>query len=228
MYMYASLSRVSLSIRISQKPVKFWLNRFPFLLSSANRTHLTTKNWTLLSPRALGFAFSPKNPEISFQNSDFSFFPSFSAFLGFPISCEFYHFASDLIFFFPLVFCSSNLDKVSIFASRVRIGVDPLMEARDLSSSSSSAAANRDGPSPAEDDAVLSVAAALSKDAALHFQSGKLAECVEVLNQLLLKKPDDPKVIWSSSDLLRFLIQHLLSWMADSFFRNVLLYCIWW
>lgn len=87
------------------------------------------------------------------------------------------------------------MDKVSIFASRVPIGVDPLMEARDLSSSSSSAAANRDGPSPAEDDAVLSFAAALSKDAVLHFQSGKFAECVEVLNQLLLKKPDDPKVL---------------------------------
>ncbi|EXB39016.1 hypothetical protein L484_011176 [Morus notabilis] len=68
------------------------------------------------------------------------------------------------------------------------------MEARD-SSSSSSAAANREGPSAAEDEAVLSVAAALAKDAALHFQSGKFAECVDVLNQLLLKKPDDPKVL---------------------------------
>ncbi|PON77072.1 N-terminal acetyltransferase A, auxiliary subunit [Parasponia andersonii] len=74
------------------------------------------------------------------------------------------------------------------------------MEARD-SSSSSSPAAIRDGPSPppppavvVEEDAVLSVAAALSKDAALHFQSGKFAECVDVLYQLLLKKPDDPKV----------------------------------
>lgn len=70
------------------------------------------------------------------------------------------------------------------------------MEARE--SSSSSAAANRDGPSvaaaSAEDDAVLSVASALSKDAALHFQSGKFAECVGVLNELLVKKPDDPKV----------------------------------
>ncbi|XP_062078136.1 uncharacterized protein LOC133782775 isoform X2 [Humulus lupulus] len=67
------------------------------------------------------------------------------------------------------------------------------MEARE-SSSSASAVANRDGTSSAEDDAVLSVAAALSKDAALHFQSGKFAECVDVLNQLLLKKPNDPKV----------------------------------
>ncbi|KAF4392055.1 hypothetical protein F8388_004384 [Cannabis sativa] len=67
------------------------------------------------------------------------------------------------------------------------------MEARE-SSSSASAVANRDGTSSAEDDAVLSVAAALSKDAALHFRSGKFAECVDVLNQLLLKKPDDPKV----------------------------------
>lgn len=56
-------------------------------------------------------------------------------------------------------------------------------------------APNRDGLSGTEDDAVLSVAAALAKDAALHFQSAKFAECVEVLNQLFLKKQDDPKVI---------------------------------
>uniref|UniRef100_A0A2N9FUM3 Uncharacterized protein n=1 Tax=Fagus sylvatica TaxID=28930 RepID=A0A2N9FUM3_FAGSY len=54
-------------------------------------------------------------------------------------------------------------------------------------------APNRDGLSGTEDDAVLSVAAALAKDAALHFQSAKFAECVEVLNQLFLKKQDDPK-----------------------------------
>ncbi|XP_065621995.1 uncharacterized protein LOC112039034 [Quercus suber] len=55
---------------------------------------------------------------------------------------------------------------------------------------------NRDGSSgTTEDDAVLSAAAALAKDAALHFQSSKFAECVEVLNQLLHKKQDDPKVI---------------------------------
>lgn len=69
------------------------------------------------------------------------------------------------------------------------------MDARD-SSSSSSTAANRDGSSATEDDAVLS-AAALAKDAALFFQSGKFSECVEVLNQLLQSKPDDPKVIFS-------------------------------
>ncbi|KAB1208989.1 CCR4-NOT transcription complex subunit 10 [Morella rubra] len=71
------------------------------------------------------------------------------------------------------------------------------MDARDSSSSSSTtaaAASNRDGPSGTEDDAVLSVAAALAKEAALHFQSGKFVECVEVLNQLLLKKENDPKV----------------------------------
>ncbi|XP_059432311.1 uncharacterized protein LOC132165670 isoform X2 [Corylus avellana] len=70
------------------------------------------------------------------------------------------------------------------------------MDARDLSSSSSSTAAanaNRDGSSGTDDDAVLSAAAALAKDAALQFQSSKFAECVEVLNQLFLKKEHDPK-----------------------------------
>ncbi|KAJ7956741.1 CCR4-NOT transcription complex subunit 10 [Quillaja saponaria] len=74
------------------------------------------------------------------------------------------------------------------------------MEGRDLSSSSSSsstaAIANRDGSSAIDgDEGVFSVAVALAKDAALHFQSGKFSECVEVLNQLLQKKQDDPKVL---------------------------------
>ncbi|XP_048332822.2 uncharacterized protein LOC107428242 isoform X1 [Ziziphus jujuba] len=68
------------------------------------------------------------------------------------------------------------------------------MDARD-SSASSSTAANRDGTSSTEDDAVLSIVTTLAKDAALHFQSGKFSECVEVLNQLLHKKQDDPKVL---------------------------------
>ncbi|XP_035544355.1 CCR4-NOT transcription complex subunit 10-like isoform X2 [Juglans regia] len=69
------------------------------------------------------------------------------------------------------------------------------MDARDSSSSMAAAAPNRDGSSGTDDDAVLSVVAALAKDAALHFQSGKFAECAEVLNQLLLKKENDPKVL---------------------------------
>lgn len=77
------------------------------------------------------------------------------------------------------------------------------MDVRDLSSSTSTAAvaaaANRDGSSATDDDTVLSVAAALAKDAALHFQSGKFPECVEVLHQLLLKKQDDPKVLHNIS-----------------------------
>lgn len=57
----------------------------------------------------------------------------------------------------------------------------------------------RESPSPVasareEDDGHLSVAAALAKDAAALFQSRRYAECVEVLNQLLQKKEDDPKV----------------------------------
>lgn len=70
------------------------------------------------------------------------------------------------------------------------------MESRDLSSSSPSSTANRDASSGTEtEDGVFTVAVALAKDAALHFQSGKFAECVEVLNQLLQKKQDDPKVL---------------------------------
>ncbi|RDX68101.1 CCR4-NOT transcription complex subunit 10 [Mucuna pruriens] len=70
------------------------------------------------------------------------------------------------------------------------------MESRDLSSSSPSSTTNRDSSSGTDaEDGVFTVAVALAKDAALHFQSGKFAECVEVLNQLLLKKQDDPKVL---------------------------------
>ena len=56
------------------------------------------------------------------------------------------------------------------------------MESQD-SSSSSSTVPNRDGSSRgAEEDAILSVTAALSKDAALHFQLGKFVKSLEVLN----------------------------------------------
>ncbi|KAL5183522.1 CCR4-NOT transcription complex subunit 10 [Glycine soja] len=71
------------------------------------------------------------------------------------------------------------------------------MESRDLPSSSPSSTANRDASSATDaEDGVFTVAVALAKDAALHFQSGKFAECVEVLNQLLQKKQGDPK--WMS------------------------------
>lgn len=74
--------------------------------------------------------------------------------------------------------------------------LDLAMESRDLPSSSPSSTANRDASSGTDaDDGVFTVTVALAKDAALHFQSGKFAECVEVLNQLLQKKPNDPKVI---------------------------------
>ncbi|KAL2338412.1 hypothetical protein Fmac_012858 [Flemingia macrophylla] len=70
------------------------------------------------------------------------------------------------------------------------------MESRDLPSSSPSSTANRDASSATDaDDGVFTVAVALAKDAALHFQSGKFAECAEVLNQLLQKKQEDPKVL---------------------------------
>ncbi|XP_065848485.1 uncharacterized protein [Euphorbia lathyris] len=74
------------------------------------------------------------------------------------------------------------------------------MDSRDSSSSQSTPPVNRDTPpvgssSTAEDDAVLSVTAALAKDAALHFQSRRFAECLSVLHQLKQKKEDDPKVL---------------------------------
>lgn len=59
--------------------------------------------------------------------------------------------------------------------------------------SSSSLVPNRDG-NAGDDDGILSVTYALAKDAALYFQSRKFYECVDVLNQLKLKKEDDPKV----------------------------------
>ncbi|KAL3532296.1 hypothetical protein ACH5RR_005817 [Cinchona calisaya] len=46
-----------------------------------------------------------------------------------------------------------------------------------------------------EDDAALSVAAELAKEAALLFQAGKFVECINVLNQLLNKKMGDPKIL---------------------------------
>ncbi|KAK5824432.1 hypothetical protein PVK06_019204 [Gossypium arboreum] len=65
------------------------------------------------------------------------------------------------------------------------------MDSRD---SSSSPAPNRDS-SAGEDDGVLPVTAALAKEAALHFQSRNFSECVDVLDQLKLKKEGDPKVL---------------------------------
>lgn len=46
-----------------------------------------------------------------------------------------------------------------------------------------------------DDGEVLAVTCKLAKDAALLFQGGRYAECVEVLNQILQKKEEeDPKV----------------------------------
>ncbi|XP_077237936.1 uncharacterized protein LOC143879440 isoform X2 [Tasmannia lanceolata] len=65
------------------------------------------------------------------------------------------------------------------------------MDSRD---SSTSTGASRDG-TPADDDGHLSVTGGLAKDAAGLFQSRQFTECIDVLNQLLLKKEDDPKVL---------------------------------
>ena len=66
-----------------------------------------------------------------------------------------------------------------------------------------------------EDDAILSAAATLAKDAVLHFQFSKFAECVEVLNQLLLKKQDDPRVNLVSLALAFALIQIFISFFLE-------------
>uniref|UniRef100_A0A2P2INN2 Uncharacterized protein MANES_06G047000 n=1 Tax=Rhizophora mucronata TaxID=61149 RepID=A0A2P2INN2_RHIMU len=96
------------------------------------------------------------------------------------------------------------------------------MDSRDSSLPQSTQATARE-PSSAEDDAVLSVTAALAKDAAHHFQSRRFPECLEVLNQLKQKKQGDPKVslhihyaftsICSSYlPVLHLLIDSLLRW----------------
>ncbi|XP_058759959.1 uncharacterized protein LOC131633251 isoform X3 [Vicia villosa] len=67
------------------------------------------------------------------------------------------------------------------------------MESRESTTPSVPSTNNRDAPSAAAevDDGLFS----LAKDAAVHYQSGKFVECVEVMNQLLQKKPNDPKVL---------------------------------
>ncbi|XP_071723618.1 LOW QUALITY PROTEIN: uncharacterized protein [Rutidosis leptorrhynchoides] len=75
------------------------------------------------------------------------------------------------------------------------------MDSRDsttqsVAATTTAAVANREGsPSSVEDDRVLSVNAALAKDAALLFQSRKFDECLGILTQLLEKKSDDPKIL---------------------------------
>ncbi|KAH6779274.1 hypothetical protein C2S52_010511 [Perilla frutescens var. hirtella] len=64
------------------------------------------------------------------------------------------------------------------------------------SASSSLAFTTRDGSPSAvagEDDGAL-FAESLAKEAAVLFQSGKFADCLRILNQLLQKKEEDPKV----------------------------------
>lgn len=49
--------------------------------------------------------------------------------------------------------------------------------------------------------------AELAKEAALLFQAGNFLDCLRVLNQLLQKKADDPKVIIEKNQLLLLIIQ---------------------
>lgn len=65
------------------------------------------------------------------------------------------------------------------------------------SASSSMTFVTRDGSPSAvagEDDSALLVAAGLAKEAAILYQSGKFLDCLRILNQLLQKKENDPKV----------------------------------
>lgn len=64
----------------------------------------------------------------------------------------------------------------------------------DSPAPSSVALANRDGSTAAAEDDGAVLAEGLAKEAAVLFQSGKFAECLRILNQLLQKKEDDPKV----------------------------------
>uniref|UniRef100_A0A0D9XB97 CCR4-NOT transcription complex subunit 10 n=1 Tax=Leersia perrieri TaxID=77586 RepID=A0A0D9XB97_9ORYZ len=60
-------------------------------------------------------------------------------------------------------------------------------------------AAPKEAPPPpppsSEEEGMLSVTAAMARDAAVLFQSRRYADCAEVLAQLLLKKEADPKVL---------------------------------
>ncbi|CAM8888985.1 unnamed protein product [Rhodiola kirilowii] len=70
------------------------------------------------------------------------------------------------------------------------------MDSRDSSSAvaASAAAVSRESQA-VDEDGVLSVTCALAKEATVHFQGQRYAECLEVLKQLLMKKPEDPKVL---------------------------------
>ncbi|KAM3300907.1 CCR4-NOT transcription complex subunit 10 isoform X1 [Capsicum chacoense] len=70
--------------------------------------------------------------------------------------------------------------------------------------SSSTAAVTAEAAAVAEDDGAMTVNSGLAKEAALLFQSGKYAECVRVLYQLLQKKEGDPKVLHNLAIALNF------------------------
>ncbi|XP_047337648.1 CCR4-NOT transcription complex subunit 10-like [Impatiens glandulifera] len=67
------------------------------------------------------------------------------------------------------------------------------MDSKD--SSSSAPIVSRESVSFLEDEGIMSVAAVLAKDASFSFHSGKFAECIDALNQLLQRKEDDLKVL---------------------------------
>ncbi|CAN4103534.1 unnamed protein product [Withania somnifera] len=78
------------------------------------------------------------------------------------------------------------------------------------SSSSMTVVSNKDVASSTtvtatvEDDGAMSVNSGLAKEAALLFQTGKYADCVRVLYQLLQKKEGDPKVLHNIAIAVNF------------------------
>jgi CCR4-NOT transcription complex subunit 10 len=85
------------------------------------------------------------------------------------------------------------------------------MDARDSTSnrdvsSSPGGSGTTTGGGGGEDDPILSVTAALAKDAWFHFNSRRFNECLEVLYQLKQKKEDDPKVM-----IAQITLTHLIS-----------------
>ena len=58
---------------------------------------------------------------------------------------------------------------------------------------------------PANEDGPLSDAERLAKEAAVLFHSRRFSECINILNQLLQKKGDDPKV-WLHFDFVPGLV----------------------
>ena len=72
--------------------------------------------------------------------------------------------------------------------------IDLRMEAKESSAAPGAAALPETKDGPVNDEGHPLDAESLAKEAAFLFQSSRLQDCLHVLNQLLQKKQDDPKV----------------------------------